>query len=157
MKFIKASVAALLACFGACTLAQAQVFNQINNTQTVVGISAAQTANGTGLSSAIAPATPAVTTVKSSAGTINHIDCFNILATPVYVKVYDATSVTLGTTSASYEFMCPGNTAGAGFIIQFARPIGFTNAIKYAVTGAISLTDNTAITASSVIVNVGFD
>src|SRR6185312_15365346 len=107
--------------------------------------------------SAIAPATPAVATVKSSAGSVNHISCFNILATPVYVKLYNASSVTLGTTSANYEFICPGNTAGAGFVIPFVRPIQFSTAIKYAVTGAISLTDNTAITSNSVIVNIGFD
>lgn len=147
----------LLVLLAGVVTADAQVYNQINNTQTVVGISAAQTANGTGLNSAIAPATPAVATVKSSAGTISQLDCFNLLATPVYVKLYDASSVTLGTTSANYEFMCPGNTAGAGFVVHFGRPVGFATAIKYAVTGGISLTDNTAITANSVIVNIAYD
>jgi hypothetical protein len=124
--------------------AKAQVFNQ-------------WPAQASSLVTAIAPATPAVSTPKASAGVVTHISCFNILATPVYVKLFDATSVTLGTTSASYQFMCPGNTAGAGFVLPFPWAITFANAIKYAVTGGISLTDNTAITASSVIVNIGYN
>jgi hypothetical protein len=122
----------------------AQVFNQ-------------WPANQATLTSAIAPATPAVATIKASAGVITHIACFNILATPVYVKVWDAASPTLGTTAATYQFMCPGNTAGAGFVASFNGWISFATAIKFAVTGAISTTDNTAITANSVIVNIAFN
>jgi hypothetical protein len=126
-------------------LADAQVYNQWPLQQS-------------SLASAIAPATPAVTTVKSTAGVITHISCFNILATPVYVKLYDVSgTITLGTTAATYEFLCPGNTAGTGFVIAFSYSPAFVNSIKYAVTGGISLTDNTAITALSVIVNVGYN
>jgi hypothetical protein len=102
----------------------------------------------------IAPATPAATSVKGSAGTLLSVVCFNLLATPVYVKLYDATSVTLGTTSAALDFMCPGNTAGTGFVV--ATPYTFATGIQMAVTGGISLTDNTSITASSVVVNYTF-
>jgi hypothetical protein len=108
--------------------------------------------------SAIAAATPAVVTVKSGTGVVTNISCFNILATPVYVKLYDVSgTITLGTTAATYEFMCPGNTAGAGFVTALTWAVTFANSIKYAVTGAISLTDNTSISASSVIVNIGFN
>jgi hypothetical protein len=127
-----------------CASAQAQVFNQWPS-------------QASSFVSAVAPATPAVSTPKSSAGVVTHISCFNSLATPVYLKLFDATSVTLGTTSASYQFMCPGNTAGAGFVLSFPWSITFVNAIKYAVTGAISVTDNTAITANSVLVNIGYN
>lgn len=115
-------------------------------------------AQQTALASAIAPATPAVTTVKGSAGVITAIACFNVLATPVYVKLYDVSgSITLGTTAATYEFMCPGNSGGSGFVVDLSFSIAFTNSIKYAVTNGISLTDNTSISASSVIVNVGYN
>lgn len=124
--------------------AQAQVYNQWPAQQSA-------------LNSFIAPATPAVTAVKTTAGVMTHLSCFNILATPVYVKIFDATSVTLGTTSATYQFMCPGNTAGAGFVVPFPFSISFTNAIRVAVTGGISLTDNTAITANSVVMDIGFN
>lgn len=136
----------LLLCLFALPFAgDAQVYNQ-------------WPAQQSSLSSAIAPATPAVATVKSSAGIITHLSCFNVLATPVYVKLYDVSgSITLGTTAATYEYMCPGNTGGAGFVASLPLSIAFVNSIKYAVTNAISLTDNTGITANSVIVNVGYN
>lgn len=124
--------------------ADAQVFNQWPS-------------QASSQSSTVAPATPAVTTVKASAGVVTQISCFNILATPVYLKLFDASSVTLGTTAATYQFMCPGNTAGAGFVIAFPWALNFATQIKYAVTGGIAVADNTSITAASVIVNIGFN
>lgn len=106
---------------------------------------------------AIAPATPAATTVKSAAGIIYGIECFNLLATPVYLKIFDVSAaVTLGTTAATFQFMIPGNTGGAGFVIQFGGARSCANAIKYAVTGGISLADNTSITTNSVIVDISY-
>lgn len=124
--------------------ADAQVFNQWPS-------------QASSFASAVAPATPAVSTPKASAGVITQISCFNILATPVYIKLFDASSVTLGTTASTYQFMCPGNTAGAGFVISFPWALSFATQIKYAVTGGIATADNTSITASSVIVNIGFN
>lgn len=109
----------------------------------------------TSVTSAVAPATPAATSVKASAGTLVSVSCFNILATPVYVKLFNTGTVTLGTTAATMNLMCPGNTAGAGFVAVFGA-VNFSTAIQYAVTGGISLTDNTAITASSVTVNITY-
>lgn len=126
--------------------ARAQVFNQFPSA-------------ASSLKSTIAPATPAVNTVKAAAGVVTSIMCFNILATPVYINLFDLASgsITLGTTSANYKFMCPGNTAGAGFVVPLPWAVSFATGINYSVSGAIGLTDNTAITASSVIVNVGFN
>lgn len=111
------------------------------------------------LKSTIAPATPAVNTVKSAAGVVTSITCFNVLATPVYINLFDLASgsITLGTTSATYKFMCPGNTAGAGFVASLPWAVSFATAINYSVSGGIALIDNTSITASSVIVNIGFN
>ena len=142
MKFSKLLLAAGLLAFS--LVADAQVFNQWPS-------------QASSLVSAIAPATPAVSTPKASAGVVTQISCFNILATPVYVKLFDASSVTLGTTAATYQFMCPGNTAGAGFVISFPWALTFATQIKYAVTGSIATNDNTSITAASVIVNIGFN
>lgn len=109
----------------------------------------------TSVATGVAPATPAATSVKASAGTLVGVSCFNLLATPVYVKLFNASSVTLGTTSAVMNLMCPGNTAGAGFAMLVGA-VNFSTAIQYAVTGGISLTDNTGITATSVIVNISY-
>lgn len=124
----------------------AQVFNQ-------------WPAQASSFKSSIAPATPAINTVKAAAGVVTSITCFNILATPVYINLFDLASgsITLGTTSANYKFMCPGNTAGSGFVASLPWAVSFATGINYSVSGAIGLTDNTAITASSVIVNIGFN
>lgn len=129
-----------------CAGAQAQVMNQ-------------WPLQASSLKSTIAPATPAVNTVKAAAGVVTSITCFNILATPVYVNVFDLASgsITLGTTSANYKFMCPGNTAGSGFVVPLPWAVTFATGINYSVSGAIAVTDNTSITAASVIVNIGFN
>src|SRR6185437_887557 len=61
---------------------------------------------------AVAPATPAATSIKSSSGFLLGIVCFNNNATPVYVKIFNlgTGSITLGTTSATWSLECPGNT-----------------------------------------------
>jgi hypothetical protein len=135
---------AALACLP--SFVDAQVFNQWPS-------------QASSLKSTIAPATPAVNTVKAAAGVVTSITCFNLLATPVYINLFDLASgsITLGTTSANYKFMCPGNTAGAGFVASLPWAVSFATGINYSVSGAIALTDNTAITASSVIVNIGFN
>lgn len=141
---MKSKILIALSLLAFCAVAQAQVFNQWPS-------------QASSFVSAVAPATPSVSTPKASAGVVTQISCFNILATPVYVKLFDASSVTLGTTAASYQFMCPGNTAGAGFVISFPWALTFVTQIKYAVTGSIATNDNTSITASSVIVNIGYN
>lgn len=115
------------------------------------------TSGGASYSNVIAAATPAVTVVKSSAGNIYQVIGFNSSATPVFIHFFDATSVSLGTTATSFVWMIPGNTAGAGFTIPLNYPRSMANAIRYAVTGGIASTDNTSITASSVIVDVSFN
>jgi len=126
--------------------AEAQVFNQWPS-------------QSSSFNTLIAPATPAKQAVKASAGVVTSITCYNILATPVYINMFDALSgsITLGTTSANYKFMCPGNTAGAGFVIAFHWAINFTTGITYSVSSGIGLTDNTSTSANSVIVNVGYN
>lgn len=116
------------------------------------------TSGGASYSNIIAPATPAVTNAKTSAGNVYGVVAFNVLATPVYIKFFDtAGAPTLGTTSANWQFMIPGNTGGAGFVITLPVPRSCANAIRYAVTGGIALNDNTSITGSSVVVDVAYN
>lgn len=122
---------------------------------TAIGLT---TTGGASYSNAIAPATPAVHVVKSSAGNVYGIRAFNLLATPVFLKMFDVSgTITLGTTSATYQFMIPGSTGGAGFVISIPELRSHANSINYAVTNAISLADDTSITANSVIVDVSYN
>jgi len=119
---------------------------------------AQNTTGGASYYNAIPPATPAVATVKSSGGNILGIRCVNLNASAVFVKFWDtASAITLGTTAATYQFAVPGNTAGAGIVIPLPEGRTHANSIKIAVTGGISLTDNTAITANTVVLDIGYN
>ena len=127
--------------------------------RTVIDIDGAANGNMT-MVGAIAPGTPAATAIKTSAGALALIHATNDTTGPVYLKFYNLAtgSVTLGSTSALFQFEIPGNSAstGAGFVMALPIPIPFSTAITYAVTGAISLTDNTSITASKVNLAFGY-
>jgi hypothetical protein len=114
------------------------------------------TSGGLVQSGGIMPATPAKTVAKGSAGQIYSITCFNLLASPVFLKVWNNVtgSVTLGTTACDFQFMIPGNAGGAGFVVNIDKAIAMSTGIIFAVTNLISTTDNTAITTNSVIVNM---
>jgi hypothetical protein len=107
---------------------------------------------------AIAPATPAATAIKTTPGAIVWMHVTNDTTGPVYLKFYNLAvgNVTLGTTSCLFQCEIPGSSAstGAGFTVALPVPIPFTTAITYAVTGAISFTDNTSITASKVNISI---
>jgi hypothetical protein len=106
----------------------------------------------------VAPVTPAATAVKTSAGSLAFIQATNISSATVWIKFFNTASgsVTLGTTSAVMNFGIPGNTAGAGMVVPIPTPFSFATAITYAVTGGVSLTDNTSITASTISLNFGY-
>lgn len=57
------------------------------------------------------------------------------------LKLFNATSVTLGTTSAFFEIDIP---AGGVAQLEFAGGLAFGTGIQWAVTSAKGLTDNTA-------------
>lgn len=101
----------------------------------------------------VAPATPAVQTVKNSAGQIAAINVTNQGTTWVYLKLFNQVSgsITLGTTAATQNIGVP---PGGGHVCVNTKAYG--TGINIAVTGAIALADNTAITASTVAVNIDY-
>ncbi len=118
----------------------------------------AATSGGAAYSNLIAPGTPATQTVKSAAGSVVAIRAFNTSSSVAFLKFFDVSgTITLGTTSANYQFPIPANTAGAGVVIPLPELRSHANSIKWAVTGAISYTDNTAITANTVVVDVSYN
>lgn len=101
-------------------------------------------ANATGaasVSSVLSPATPAVGTVKASAGRLLGWQLQNSSTGVRSVKLFNATAPTLGTTSAVFEIDIP---AGGRSEIQLPGGIGFATAITWSATSAKGLTDNTA-------------
>jgi hypothetical protein len=125
--------------------------------QQVVAMEAGTT-GGASVNWQIAPATVAVRTVKASAGKVHYIHVVNETAAAVYLKFFDIASgsITLGATACTHQFTIPGNTGGAGFVLVPPTGIQFGTAINYCVSNLIAATDNTAITASKVNVNIGY-
>jgi hypothetical protein len=113
-----------------------------------VGIQVRANATGAGsFANLLSPATPAGQVVKSGAGRIFAIIATNTGAAVRYLKLFNATSITPGTTAATYQYAIPANG-----IIQIEVPVGWSHGtgIVAMVTGGQPLTDNTAITANEV-------
>lgn len=101
-------------------------------------------ANSTGAATVLpcqSPATPAIGTLKGSAGRLLAYSLTNNAAAVRYVKLYNATAPNLGVTNALIEIAIPPNSS-----IQNSIPAGlaFSSAIVHTVTSARGLNDNTA-------------
>lgn len=131
---------------------------RITSARQVRSVLDATTNGGCTRYSSIMPATVAKNVLKASAGQLYYINCVNLNGVAVYLRFWDALtgSVTLGTTASTDMFVVPGNTAGAGFNIAIPQGLQFTTGIISAVSGAIGTTDNTAITANTVVLNLGY-
>jgi hypothetical protein len=98
--------------------------------------------------------------IKGSAGTLYFVSIQSIDATPVYLKLFNAASITPGTTAADFQFMCPANTTaanGAGLVLNFSPGIQMGTGIVALVATGIALTNNTAVSANEVVVTLGFE
>ena len=107
-------------------------------------------ANATGAASPTnlnSPATPAIQTIKGGAGRLLGLVLTNTGAATRFVKVFNATAPTLGTTAAILDIAIPPNQC---LEVHLEGGIGFATAITCAITGARGVTDNTAITAGDV-------
>ena len=134
----------------------------IANNQSAVPVSFSVSATGGAtISSAIAPATPAGVNLKASAGTVYSVNVTTVQATPIYVKLYNASSApTCGSGTPVARFMVPSNATaadGAGTNISFPVGLAFGTGIGYCVTGALADNDTTAITATNTLVNISWN
>lgn len=107
---------------------------------------------------AVSAATNNKTQIKGSAGQLYMVSAQNLNASPRYLKVFNNTSagVTMGTTVCDYQFLIPGNTAGAGLLLNIDKGIAMGTGITIAVTGGIATNDNTSISANEVTVLIGY-
>ena len=113
-----------------------------------VGIQYRASATGAGTPTIInTPATPAVQTIKATTGRLLGFVLCNTNAAARFLKVFNATAPTLGTTAAILDICLPTNQVVE---VSFEGGIGFATAITCAVTGARGATDNTAITGNEV-------
>lgn len=118
----------------------------------------AGTTGGASFSGFVGAASNNKTQIKGSAGTLYSISVQNLASTPVYLKVFDKTSanVTAGTTACDYQFMIPGNTAGAGLVFDSAKGIAHANGITVMLTAGIATTDNTSVSANNQVATIAY-
>jgi hypothetical protein len=118
----------------------------------------AGTTGGSSFNGFVGAASNNKTQIKGSAGTLYLVSVQNIAATPVYLKVFNATSanVTAGTTACDFQFIIPGNTAGAGIVLDSAKGIALGTAITVMLTAGIATTDNTSVSANQQVVTIGY-
>jgi len=105
--------------------------------------------NGMTLGTLVAPLTVATTTVKATAGKLYHMTVSNAQASAVYLKLYNAAAVTLGTTAATLNYMIPASSSFSLAINDVG--LYFSTGIIFAVTGGQALTDSTALTTAATV------
>lgn len=109
--------------------------------------------NGTGFRCVSAASTNA-TSLKASAGTLYALVVTNTNAAVRYLKFYNkASSPTVGSDTPVLTFAIPGNTAGAGFAINFDPGVHFGTGIAYAITTGAADSDTGAVAANEILVN----
>lgn len=93
------------------------------------------------------PATPAGQSIKGSAGRLLAFRLVNTNAATRWLKIFNATAVTPGTTSALTEIALPTNQ-----VVSFNMEGGaaFSTGIMIMITGGQGLTNNTAVTLADV-------
>ena len=123
----------------------------------VTAINTSATANGSTVGTLVSAATNNLTQIKSSAGRLYMLTADNTTATIQYVKLFSlpSASVTMGTTSATQNFMIPASGSLKIPLTDSGLYLGGTG-ISFAITTGSSLTDNTATTAGAVLVNYSF-
>lgn len=106
----------------------------------------------------ISAATTNATLVKNSAGVLLYLNGTNTNASPRFVKWYDkASAPTVGTDVPIHTFMLPGNTSGAGIVIQLSpNGCNFATGLAYAITAGVADSDTTAVGALEVVINFGY-
>jgi hypothetical protein len=113
-----------------------------------------------GASSYSALSTAAVLTaeIKASAGKVYSIQVFNLNAAARYVRLYNQTGAPASTDAANilWRGIIPGNTAGAGFTVQFPKGKQFTTGIGIRASAAIADNDTTALAANELSFNVDY-
>jgi len=115
------------------------------------------TSGGLSRSSVVLANSTNATSVKASAGQVYSIQVFNNSTNIAYLKFYDkASAPTCNSDTVVWNVLIPASANGAGAVVPIDVGLTFTTGIAYCVTGGIAASDNTAVAATSFIVNVGY-
>ena len=124
-----------------------------------VGLSGARTSGGTTLYKNI-DVDESADQVKGTAGQLYWLHAMNLTASPLYLKLYNATAaaVVVGTTvpDLTFPLATQATTDGAGFVLSVPNGIAFSTAITIACTTGLADADAGAPGANACVVNLGY-
>jgi hypothetical protein len=115
------------------------------------------TDGGLSMHKTISAASTNATSVKASAGQVYSVQVMNINSAARYLKLYDkASSPTVGTDTPVKTLLIPGNTAGAGMVLNWDKGLVFSSGIAFALTTGITDADTGAVSANETTVNIDY-
>jgi hypothetical protein len=117
-----------------------------------------RTSGGTSIFRSIDLDEGALEVVKGSAGQIYWLHVMNLAMAMRFVKIYNATSGTIGTGTPDLTFPIPtqGDSNGAGFTFSIPNGIAFSTGISIGASTGIADADTGAPGANEVVCNLGF-
>lgn len=104
----------------------------------------------------VGAATDNATNVKASAGQVYSITAFNLSASPRYLKFHNTAGTPTAGSGVVRTVLIPGNTAGAGAVINIDKGLAFSTGIGISIVAGIADSNTTAIGASEVVVDIGY-
>ncbi|MFZ2541119.1 MAG: hypothetical protein WAW75_05015 [Gallionella sp.] len=104
----------------------------------------------------VSAASTNATNLKSSAGQVYAITAFNLNAAAMYLKLHNTAGTPTAGTGVTDTFLIPGNTAGAGLVINIDKGIVFTTGIGITLVTGITDASAVAVAASEIVLNIYF-
>jgi len=102
----------------------------------------------------VSAATTNATNVKASAGQVYGIVAFNLNASARYLKFHNTAGTPTAGTGVTDTYLIPGNTAGAGLVINFNNGIAFSTGIGITLVTGITDADAVAVAASEIVLQI---
>ncbi len=117
-----------------------------------------RTSGGTSIFRSIDLDEGALEVVKGSAGQVYWLHVMNLASATRFVKIYNATSGTIGTGTPvlTFPIATQGDTNGAGFTLSIPNGIAFATGISIGASTGIADNDTGAPGANEVVCNLGF-
>lgn len=94
--------------------------------------------------------------IKASAGQVYCVTAFNLNAAARYLKFHNTAGAPTAGTGVTDTYLIPGNTAGAGVVINIDKGISFITGIGITLVTGIADADATGVAASEIVLNIYF-
>lgn len=102
----------------------------------------------------VSAASTNATNVKASAGQVYAITAFNLNANAMYLKFHNTAGTPTAGASVTDTYLIPGNTTGAGLVINIDKGIVFSTGIGITLVTGITDASAVAVAASEIVLNI---